>query len=120
MGKYGLWIFVDLTPTGPNGECGETEPRAAKFGHIPEVDMEGNAIPENTFGFFAWHCERGAEIATGGALQFHNMIVANNWIAGLAGKETFLKTGYPIRDNSSFSVAKFFGCFFFILFCYPA
>jgi len=91
MGKYGLWIFTDLTPTGPNGVCGETEPKAAKFGDIPSSNENG-PIPSTTFGFFAWHCERGAEIATGGALQFHNMIVANNWIAGLAGKETFLDT----------------------------
>ena len=94
LGKYGMWVFVDLTPTGPNGLAGETTPRAMKIGALPEsgVDIEGNPVPADTFGFFAWHCERGAEIATGGALQFHNMIAANNWIAGLAGKETFLKT----------------------------
>lgn len=65
-----------------------------KVGALPDggIDIEGRQIPKNTFGFFAWHCERGAEIATGGALQFHNMIAANNWIAGLAGKETFLNT----------------------------
>ena len=99
MGKYGLWIFTDLTPTGPNGDCDEKVPKAAKFGYVPEHDIDGNAVPPNTFGFFAWHCERGAEFAAGGAIQFHNMIAANNWIAGLAGKETFLKT-YADEEHS--------------------
>jgi len=97
LGKYGMWIFVDLTPT-QSGECGDGIPKANKFGWKPEIDVEGNEVPEDTFGFFAWHCERGAEIATGGALQFHNMIVANNWIAGLAGKESFLHT-YADGEN---------------------
>ena len=91
MGKYGMWIFTDLTPTGPHGLCGETEPKAIKFGELP-AENENGPIPANTFGFFAWHCQRGAEFATGGAIQFHNMVVANNWKAGLAGKETFLDT----------------------------
>ena len=91
MGKYGLWIFTDLTPTGPHGVCGETTPKAIKFGALPDANENG-LVPEDTFGFFAWHCQRGAEFATGGAIQFHNMIVANNWKAGLAGKETFLET----------------------------
>ena len=91
MGKYGMWIFTDLTPTGPHGLCGETEPKAIKFGELP-AENENGPIPPNTFGFFAWHCQRGAEFATGGAIQFLNMVVANNWKAGLAGKETFLDT----------------------------
>jgi hypothetical protein len=100
MGKYGLWIFTDLTPTGPDGVCDEITPRAAKFGHLPEIDIEGNEVPQGTYGFFAWHCERGAEIATGGALQFHNFIAANNWVAGLAGKETFIATYGSDNDKS--------------------
>ena len=27
LGKYGLWVFVDLTPTGPLGMAGETTPK---------------------------------------------------------------------------------------------
>jgi hypothetical protein len=110
MGKYGLWIFTDLTPTGPNGDCDETTPKAAKFGELPETDIEGNLVPADTFGFFAWNCERGAEIATGGALQFHNFIVANNWVAGIAGKETFLTTyaDGEFTDQSQLGWRKFF------------
>ena len=43
-------------------------------------------------GFFAWHCLRGAEVATGGAMHFVNFIASNNWVAGLSWKETFLHT----------------------------
>ena len=105
MGKYGLWIFTDLTPTGPNGVCGETEPKAIRFGGLPDSNENG-PVPPNTYGFFAWHCQRGAEFATGGAIQFHNMVVANNWKAGLAGKETFLETYATPEMQDQASVSK--------------
>ena len=91
LGGFGLWIFSDLTPTGPNGDCGETTPKAIKFGALPESNENG-PVPDTTYGFFAWNCLRGAEFATGGAIQFHNFIAANSWIAGMAGRETFLNT----------------------------
>ena len=39
MGQYGMWVFTDLTPT-VNGECDDTEPKAIKFGEIPENDPQ--------------------------------------------------------------------------------
>ena len=96
MGQYGMWVFTDLTPT-VNGLCEDTEPKAIKFGEIPAVH-HGNGLAfsqeerEALPGFFAWHCLRGAEVATGGAMHFVNFIASNNWIAGLSWKETFLHT----------------------------
>lgn len=91
LGSFGLWIFPDLVPTGPNGACNDTAPRAIKFGHLPESNENG-PISHTTFGFFAWNCFRGAEITSGGAVQFHNFVVANNRMSGLAAKETKLDT----------------------------
>ena len=96
MGQYGMWVFTDLTPTA-NGACGDRQPKAIKFGEIPEVH-HGTGIAftqqerESLPGFFAWHCLRGAEVATGGAMHFINFIAVNNWVAGLSWKETFLHT----------------------------
>ena len=95
-GKYGLWVFIELSPTGPEGKCGETTPKAMKIGEIPEGEGD-----ETTYGLFAWNCERGAEMTTGGAIQFHNFIASDNLIAGIAGKETFLNT-YGLGDTMAF------------------
>ena len=103
MGRYGMWVFTDLTPT-VNGLCEDTEPKAIKFGEIPEVapGIGGQVIPADVRaklpGFFAWHCLRGAEVATGGAMHFLNFIAVNNWKAGLSWKETFLQT-YALDDK---------------------
>ena len=103
MGRYGMWVFTDLTPT-VNGLCEDTEPKAIKFGEIPEVapGIGGQVIPADVRtslpGFFAWHCLRGAEVATGGAMHFVNFIAVNNWKAGLSWKETFLQT-YALDDK---------------------
>ena len=95
-GKYGLWVFIELSPTGPEGKCGETTPKAMKIGEIPEGQGD-----ESTYGLFAWNCERGAEMTTGGAIQFHNFIGSDNWVAGISGKETFLNT-YGLGDTMAF------------------
>ena len=94
MGQYGMWMFTDLTPTS-NGACGDSQNKAIRFGEIPEVypgttDAIAQQDRESMFGFFAWHCLRGAEVATGGAMHFTNFVAANNWLSGLAWKETFL------------------------------
>ena len=42
--------------------------KAIKFGQIPENDPVSNEPIQNRdslFGFLAWHCLRGAEVATG-------------------------------------------------------
>ena len=101
MGQYGMWVFTDLTPT-VNGACEDTQAKAIKFGEIPETLPGTNEIipqadRDSMFGFFAWHCLRGAEVATGGAMHFVNFIAANNWVSGLAWKETFLKV-YALDD----------------------
>ena len=44
------------------------------------------------FGLYTWNCERGAELTTGGAVQFHNFVASDNWVSGISGKETFLDT----------------------------
>ena len=99
VGKYGLWVFVELNPTGPNGDCGESEPMAMKIGEIPDYYQEDDR--DSIFGLYTWGTERGAEIATGGAIQFHNMVASDNWIAGLAGKETHLST-YGLGNTQAF------------------
>ena len=102
MGMYGMWVFTDLTPT-VNGACDDTQPKAIKFGEIPETlpgtnEIIPSADRETMHGFFAWHCLRGAEVATGGAMHFINFIASNNWVSGLAWKETFLKV-YALDDK---------------------
>jgi len=67
-----------------------------KIGEIPEGQGD-----ESTYGLFAWNCERGAEMTTGGAIQFHNFIGSDNWVAGISGKETFLNT-YGLGDTMAF------------------
>ena len=37
-------------------------------------------------------------MTTGGAIQFHNFVSSDNWIAGIAGKETHLST-YGLGDT---------------------
>ena len=93
MGGYGFWVFKDLYPN-QSGECGDNTIKAMKFGKVPEVDPVTSNPIENrdlVVGFFAWHCTRGAEITTGGAMHFTNFVVANNWISGLAWRESKIR-----------------------------
>lgn len=72
---------------------------AMKIGEIPDYYQEDDR--DSIFGLYTWGTERGAEIATGGAIQFHNMVASDNWIAGLAGKETHLST-YGLGNTQAF------------------
>lgn len=47
--------------------------------------------------FTAWRCERGAEVGTGGALQFHNFVVLDNEKAGLEMIQ--VKGGFGMDDG---------------------
>lgn len=47
--------------------------------------------------FTAWRCERGAEVGTGGALQFHNFVVLDNEKAGLEMIQ--VKGGFGVDDG---------------------
>ena len=42
----------------------------------------GNHLVAQWDDFTVWHCERGAEVVFGGALQFHNMVALDNEKSG--------------------------------------
>ncbi|XP_047483519.1 fibrocystin-L-like isoform X2 [Penaeus chinensis] len=79
MGRYGLWVFSN------DGYF----PKTDKCGHEDTVARWEN--------FTAWRCERGAEVGTGGALQFHNFVVLDNEKAGLEMIQ--VKGGFGMDDG---------------------
>uniref|UniRef100_S4RUK3 Polycystic kidney and hepatic disease 1 (autosomal recessive)-like 1 n=1 Tax=Petromyzon marinus TaxID=7757 RepID=S4RUK3_PETMA len=68
QGWFGLWIFEAYFPMRGGG-CSSVEPEPARFDSLT-----------------VWNCEKGAEWVNGGALQFHNFLLANNENAGVESK----------------------------------
>ncbi|XP_068236296.1 fibrocystin-L-like [Palaemon carinicauda] len=65
MGRYGLWIF-------------------SMDGYFPKSGVcSGSNLVAAWHDFTVWHCDRGAEVVLGGALQFHNFVALDNEHAGL-------------------------------------
>ncbi|XP_066939677.1 fibrocystin-L-like [Macrobrachium rosenbergii] len=65
IGRYGLWIFSMDGYFPKTGVCG------------------GSNLVAAWHDFTVWHCDRGAEVVLGGALQFHNFVALDNEHAGL-------------------------------------
>ncbi|XP_041625547.1 fibrocystin-L isoform X2 [Vulpes lagopus] len=68
QGWFGLWIFEEYFPM-QTGSCTSTVPVPAIFNSLT-----------------TWNCEKGAEWVNGGALQFHNFVMVNNFEAGIETK----------------------------------
>ncbi|XP_072630362.1 fibrocystin-L isoform X3 [Canis lupus baileyi] len=68
QGWFGLWIFEEYFPM-QTGSCTSTVPVPAIFSSLT-----------------TWNCEKGAEWVNGGALQFHNFVMVNNFEAGIETK----------------------------------
>ncbi|KFO35224.1 Fibrocystin-L [Fukomys damarensis] len=68
QGWFGLWIFEEYFPM-KSGLCTSTVPLPAVFNSLT-----------------AWNCQKGAEWVNGGALQFHNFVMVNNYEAGIEAK----------------------------------
>ncbi|XP_045124918.1 fibrocystin-L-like [Portunus trituberculatus] len=65
MGRYGLWVFSMDGYFPKSRNCGGSD-QVAKWES-----------------FTVWHCDRGAEVVLGGALQFHDFVALDNEHAGL-------------------------------------
>ncbi|TKC41541.1 hypothetical protein EI555_014575, partial [Monodon monoceros] len=68
QGWFGLWIFEEYFPM-QTGSCTSTVPEPAIFNSLT-----------------TWNCQKGAEWVNGGALQFHNFVMVNNYEAGIETK----------------------------------
>ncbi|XP_045037491.2 fibrocystin-L [Desmodus rotundus] len=68
QGWFGLWIFEEYFPM-ETGSCTSTVPVPAIFNSLT-----------------TWNCQKGAEWVNGGALQFHNFVMVNNYEAGIETK----------------------------------
>ncbi|KAF3822699.1 hypothetical protein GH733_008073, partial [Mirounga leonina] len=68
QGWFGMWIFEEYFPM-QTGSCTSTVPVPAIFNSLT-----------------TWNCEKGAEWVNGGALQFHNFVMVNNFEAGIETK----------------------------------
>uniref|UniRef100_A0A8C6RMA5 Fibrocystin-L n=1 Tax=Nannospalax galili TaxID=1026970 RepID=A0A8C6RMA5_NANGA len=68
QGWFGLWIFEEYFPM-QTGSCTSTVPTPAVFDSL-----------------IVWNCQKGAEWVNGGALQFHNFVMVNNYEAGIETK----------------------------------
>ncbi|XP_007188845.2 fibrocystin-L isoform X1 [Balaenoptera acutorostrata] len=68
QGWFGLWIFEEYFPM-QTGSCTSTVPEPAIFNSLT-----------------TWNCQKGAEWVNGGALQFHNFMMVNNYEAGIETK----------------------------------
>ncbi|XP_045717230.1 fibrocystin-L [Phyllostomus hastatus] len=68
QGWFGLWIFEEYFPM-ETGSCTSTVPVPAVFNSLT-----------------TWNCQKGAEWVNGGALQFHNFVMVNNYEAGIETK----------------------------------
>ncbi|XP_077023612.1 fibrocystin-L [Tamandua tetradactyla] len=68
QGWFGLWIFEEYFPM-QTGSCTSTVPAPAIFNSLT-----------------TWNCQKGAEWVNGGALQFHNFVMVNNYEAGIDTK----------------------------------
>ncbi|XP_036904303.1 fibrocystin-L isoform X2 [Sturnira hondurensis] len=68
QGWFGLWIFEEYFPM-ETGSCTSTVPEPAVFNSLT-----------------TWNCQKGAEWVNGGALQFHNFVMVNNYESGIETK----------------------------------
>ncbi|XP_076961678.1 fibrocystin-L [Callospermophilus lateralis] len=68
QGWFGLWIFEEYFPM-QMGSCTSSVPVPAIFNSLT-----------------TWNCQKGAEWVNGGALQFHNFVMVNNYEAGIETK----------------------------------
>ncbi|XP_012578380.1 PREDICTED: fibrocystin-L [Condylura cristata] len=68
QGWFGIWIFEEYFPM-QTGSCTSTVPVPAIFNSLT-----------------TWNCQKGAEWVNGGALQFHNFVMVNNYEAGIETK----------------------------------
>ncbi|KAL1767893.1 fibrocystin-L isoform X2 [Sigmodon hispidus] len=68
QGWFGLWIFEEYFPM-ETGSCTSIVPVPAIFNSLT-----------------VWNCQKGAEWVNGGALQFHNFVMVNNYEAGIETK----------------------------------
>ncbi|XP_036732330.2 LOW QUALITY PROTEIN: fibrocystin-L [Manis pentadactyla] len=68
QGWFGLWIFEEYFPM-QTGSCTSTAPVPAIFNSLT-----------------TWNCQKGAEWVSGGALQFHNFVMVNNYESGIETK----------------------------------
>ncbi|XP_066121905.1 fibrocystin-L [Saccopteryx bilineata] len=68
QGWFGLWIFEEYFPM-QTGSCTSTVPVPAIFHSLT-----------------TWNCQKGAEWVNGGALQFHNFVMVNNYETGIETK----------------------------------
>ncbi|ELK37593.1 Fibrocystin-L [Myotis davidii] len=68
QGWFGIWIFEEYFPM-QTGSCSSTVPVPAIFNSLT-----------------TWNCQKGAEWVNGGALQFHNFVVVNNYESGIETK----------------------------------
>ncbi|MBZ3876694.1 Fibrocystin-L [Sciurus carolinensis] len=68
QGWFGMWIFEEYFPMH-TGSCTSTVPVPAIFNSLT-----------------TWNCQKGAEWVNGGALQFHNFVMVNNYEAGIETK----------------------------------
>nr|XP_034372677.1 fibrocystin-L [Arvicanthis niloticus] len=68
QGWFGLWIFEEYFPM-QTGSCTSSVPLPAVFNSLT-----------------VWNCQKGAEWVNGGALQFHNFVMVNNYEAGIETK----------------------------------
>ncbi|XP_073925166.1 fibrocystin-L isoform X4 [Castor canadensis] len=68
QGWFGMWIFEEYFPM-QTGSCISTVPVPAIFNSLT-----------------TWNCQKGAEWVNGGALQFHNFVMVNNYEAGIETK----------------------------------
>ncbi|XP_004431348.1 PREDICTED: fibrocystin-L [Ceratotherium simum simum] len=68
QGWFGMWIFEEYFPM-QTGSCASTVPVPAIFNSLT-----------------TWNCQKGAEWVNGGALQFHNFVMVNNYEAGIETK----------------------------------
>ncbi|XP_070248855.1 fibrocystin-L [Myotis yumanensis] len=68
QGWFGIWIFEEYFPM-QTGSCTSTVPVPAIFNSLT-----------------TWNCQKGAEWVNGGALQFHNFVMVNNYESGIETK----------------------------------
>ncbi|XP_051699933.2 fibrocystin-L isoform X2 [Oryctolagus cuniculus] len=68
QGWFGIWIFEEYFPM-QTGSCTSIVPEPAIFNSLT-----------------TWNCQKGAEWVNGGALQFHNFVMVNNYEAGIETK----------------------------------
>ncbi|KAM5281038.1 fibrocystin-L [Ctenodactylus gundi] len=68
QGWFGLWIFEEYFPM-KTGSCSSIIPLPAVFNSLT-----------------TWNCQKGAEWVNGGALQFLNFVMVNNYEAGIEAK----------------------------------